>query len=74
MDPEIWEDCNGETWDFWIELFLPLVNNRDGYFVHWPFEGAYMDQPPVTMNVLKAVQVEYFRYLAEVYEKARGHG
>lgn len=50
----------------WIELFLPLINNRHGYFQHLPFSGAYLEQPGTTMAILRAIQGEYFAYLREV--------
>ena len=49
----------------WIQLFLPLINNKHGYFQHYPFDGAYMAQPHATMQILLAVQSEYFGYLRE---------
>ena len=65
-DPEIWEDCRGEYWTPWIELFLPLINNRHGFFQHFPFEGALMNQPATTMKILRAIQGSYFQHLSEV--------
>lgn len=65
-DPEIWTDCHGEKWVPWIQVFLPLVNNRHGFFQHFPFGGAYMDQPATTMRILSAIMGEYHKYLAEV--------
>lgn len=64
-DPEIWEDCRGIYWAPWVELFLPLINNRHGYFQHFPFPGAYLEQPATTMRILRTVQGSYFHYLAE---------
>lgn len=65
-DPEIWEDCRGSTWAPWIELFLPLVNNRHGFFQHLPFAGAYLEQPSTTMRILRTIQGVYHKYLEEV--------
>ena len=64
-DPEIWEDCRGHYWSGWIRLFLPLINNQVGYFVHFPFGDNYMDQPATTMRILQAIQNEYHAYLKE---------
>lgn len=65
IDPEIWDDCHGAIWVPWVKLFLPLINNRHGFFQHWPFDGAYMRQPATTMQILQAVQNEYYNYLRE---------
>ncbi len=64
-DPEVWEDCRGAYWSMWIDLFLPLINNRHGFFQHFPFAGAYMEQPGTTMRILRAIQGAYHEYLRE---------
>jgi hypothetical protein len=66
MPLDIWEECRGEYWVFWIALFLPLINNKHGYFQHLPEDGGYLGQPGTTMNILRAIQGVYFEYLAEV--------
>lgn len=48
-----------------MQLFLPLINNKHGFFQHFPFAGAYMDQPATTMKILQAVQGEYYLYLED---------
>lgn len=65
-DPEIWEDCRGELWAPWVQLFLPLINNRHGYFQHFPCDGGLLDQPATTMRILQVAQGEYFAYLEKV--------
>lgn len=64
-DPEIWEDCRGQYWAPWVQLFLPLINNQHGYWVHYLFEGALMDQPSTSMRILGTIQEQYFQYLRE---------
>lgn len=66
IDPSIWEDCHGSDWMPWIELFLPMINNRHGFFQHLPFSGGYLEQPHVTMRILRTIQSAYYEYLAEV--------
>ena len=70
-DPEIWDDCRGEYWLPWVQLFLPLINNRHGFFQHFPFSGGYLEQPATTMQILQSIQGEYFGYLKEVNEIKR---
>jgi hypothetical protein len=43
-----------------------MVNNKDGYFQHYPFAGGYLEQPAMTMRVLRIVQGVYHDYLREV--------
>jgi hypothetical protein len=54
------------VWIPWVELFLPLINNRHGFFQHFPFPGAYLEQPGTTMRILRAIQGVYHGYLAEL--------
>lgn len=49
----------------WVHLFLPLINNHHGFFQHFPFAGAYMDQPATTMRILQEIQAVYYEYLKE---------
>jgi hypothetical protein len=53
-------------WAPWVDLFLPLINNKHGYFQTMPFTGGYLEQPGTTMRILRMIQAEYFKYLAEV--------
>ncbi len=64
-DPEAYEDCRMAYWATWVQLFLPLAHNQAGHFVHWPFDGGYMEQPATTMRILRIVQSEYFAYIQE---------
>jgi hypothetical protein len=48
-----------------VDFFLPLINNRHGYFVHYPDGGGLLDQPGTAMNILKVIQSAYFEYLKE---------
>jgi hypothetical protein len=64
-DPEIWEDCRGEYWMPWVQLFLSLINNRHGFFQHYLFEGGRMEQPEASMQIMVAIQSVYYGYLKE---------
>lgn len=65
MARDLYDECDGDRWIGWIELFLPLVSNSDGYFVHLPFAGGYFEQPGTTMRILRAIQDAYYAYLKE---------
>lgn len=64
-DSEIWDDCRGDFWAPWIRLFLPLINNRHGFYQHYLFSGALMDQPAAVMRIMGMIQNEYYGYLRE---------
>jgi hypothetical protein len=49
-----------------VQLFLPLINNRHGFYQHYLFEGGLMDQPATSMRILGAIQAQYYEYLREV--------
>ncbi len=53
-----------------MQLFLPMINNRHGFFQHLPFSGGYLEQPATTMQILQAIQGEYYKYLEEVNRQA----
>lgn len=44
---------------FITEIFLPIVDSETGDFRHFPFEGSLMDQPYMTMQVLRLLQLNY---------------
>jgi len=54
-----------------VQLFLPLINNRHGFFQHFPFSGGYLEQPATTMSILQAVQGVYYEFLKEANEIKR---
>lgn len=65
-DPEVWQDYRGAHWQIWLGIFFPLINNRHGYFAHYPFPGSLMEQPSTTMRILQTIMGEYHKHLAEV--------
>jgi hypothetical protein len=40
-------------------IFLPLIDSENGDFRHFPFEGSLMDQPYITMEILRLIQLNY---------------
>jgi hypothetical protein len=42
-----------------INLYLPIVDSESGDFRHLPFSGSLADQPHVTMELLRIVQLAY---------------
>lgn len=48
-----------------------MLNNHDGYFVHYLFSGGLMEQPGTSMAILEECQAEYMSYLAEMMPNGR---
>ena len=59
------EDDGGARYLFWVEMFRDLVNFKEGHFIRLPFPGSYMDQPYITVLILKIIQSEYISFLVE---------
>ena len=47
------------------DFFLPICDSDTGDFKILPFPGGVLDQPYMTMQVLKVVQMEYRKHLNE---------
>jgi hypothetical protein len=45
---------------------LPLIDNENGSFLHYLFEGGLMDQPGTSMAILQAIQASYYEWLNEM--------
>lgn len=47
------------------DFFLPICDSDTGDFKILPFPGGVLDQPYMTMQVLKVIQAEYRKHLNE---------
>ena len=47
------------------DVFLPVCDSETGDFRALPFPGGVLDQPYMTMQVLKVIQAEYRKHLNE---------
>ena len=47
------------------DVFLPICDSDTGDFRVLPFPGGILDQPYMTMQVLKVIQAEYRKHLKE---------
>ena len=45
------------------EIFLPIIDSETGDFRHFPFDGCLMEQPYMTMQVLRLIQLNYRIFL-----------
>lgn len=53
------------------DIFLPSINSDNGDFIHLPFPGSIIDQPYMTMQILKLIQLNYRKVLSDRMEKMR---
>jgi len=59
-------------WLPWIvDVFLPIVESEHGDFRSLPFPGSIMDQPYMTMSVLKVIQASYRKHLTDQMKKIK---
>ena len=47
------------------DVYLPICDSDSGDFRVLPFPGGILDQPYMTMQVLKVIQAEYRKHLNE---------
>lgn len=65
---EVVED-GGTKYLFWCSMFYDLIDNQNAFYVHFPFAGAYMDQPAITMLILQIIKSEYVDFVNEQSKK-----
>ena len=53
------------------DIFLPICDSDTGDFRTLPFSGGVLDQPYMTMQVLKIIQGEYRKNLNEKVKQIR---
>ncbi len=53
------------------DLFLPIIDSETGDFRSLPFDGSIADQPYLTMQVLKLIQLNYRKHLADKMKKIK---
>ena len=53
------------------DIFLPICDSDTGDFRTLPFPGGVLDQPYMTMQVLKVIQMEYRKHQSEKVGRLR---
>lgn len=53
------------------DMYLPICDSETGDFRTLPFPGGILDQPYMTMQVLKIIQSEYRKHLNEKVKRIR---
>ena len=54
------------------DIFLPIVASETGDLRTFPFPGSAADQPYMTMQVIKIIQLNYRKHLADKMRKLKG--
>jgi hypothetical protein len=50
-------------------VYLAICDSETGDFRHLPFSGSIMDQPYMTMQVLRLIQLNYRKHLHDRMKK-----
>lgn len=61
---EIYRDY-GKWLPYITTIFLPIIDSEHGDFIHLPLEGGILDQPYMTMSLLRVIQNTYRKILNE---------
>ncbi len=76
-DPELYREY-GKWLPYITDIYLVISDSETGDFRFLPFEGGALDQPYMTMQVLKLVQLNYRKHLNEqvrkLKQKSKGRG
>ena len=52
-------------------IFLPIIDSETEDWRHLPFHGSIMNQPYMTMQILKLLQLNFRKHLSEKAESIR---
>ena len=53
------------------DFYLPICDSDTGDFRTLPFPGGIIDQPYMTMQILKVIQAEYRNHLNEKVKRMK---
>lgn len=57
-------------WNEYLCDFIAMVHPKHAYFVHYPIEGGYWDQPRRLMWIFETILKMYRKVLSEEMSKA----
>ena len=69
--PEIFNEYR-EWLPYINDIYLPICDPETGDFRTLPFEGSIMEQPYMTMSILKLIQLNYRKVLSDKMKKKMG--
>ena len=55
-----------------VQLYLPLIDSESGDFLHFPYPGSLVEQPHITMETLRLVQLNYRIAVREQMKRQSG--
>jgi hypothetical protein len=62
--PELYREYG--RWLCWItDVYLPVCDSETGDFRMLPFPGGIMDQPYMSMQIIRLIQLNYRKHLNE---------
>lgn len=64
------KEC-GKWLSYITDLFLPIVDPETGDLRALPFSGSAADQPYMSMQVIKLIQLNYRKHLADKMKKLK---
>ena len=70
FEPELYREY-GHWLPYITDIYLVVCDSENGDFRRLPFEGSAVDQPYMTMQVLKLVQLNYRKHLNENIRKMK---
>ena len=66
----VFKEC-GKWLCYITDLFLPIVDTETGDLRVLPFPGSAADQPYMSMQVIKLIQLNYRKHLADKMKKLK---
>lgn len=73
FDAELYSEY-GHWLSYITDIYLPICNSENGDFRMLPFEGTITDQPYMTMQIIRLVQMNYRKHLNENIKKIKSPG
>ena len=61
----------GHWLSYITDIYLPICDSETGDFRMLPFEGSITDQPYMTMQIIRLVQMNYRKHLNENMKKVQ---
>lgn len=52
-------------------MYLPICDSESGDLRQMPFPGSAMEQPYMSMQIIKLIQLNYRKHLADKVKKMR---
>jgi hypothetical protein len=52
-------------------VFLPICDSESGDLRQMPFPGSVMEQPYMSMQIIKLIQLNYRKHLADKVKKIK---